>query len=37
MHYRNLKLFSFILALIFQLHLAGCGGETNAANCVNSY
>jgi ABC-type uncharacterized transport system auxiliary subunit len=32
MRYRNLKLFSLILALIFQLHLAGCGSETNTAN-----
>jgi sphingomyelin phosphodiesterase acid-like 3 len=31
MRYRNLKLFSLILVLIFQLHLAGCGGETNTA------
>ena len=31
MRHRNLKLFSLILALIFQLHLAGCGGETNTA------
>ena len=33
MRYRNLKLFSLILALIFQLHLAGCGGSsTNSTN-----
>jgi len=31
MRHRNLKLFSLILALIFQLHLAGCSGETNTA------
>ena len=32
MRHRNLKLFSLILALIFQLHLAGCGSETHTAN-----
>jgi sphingomyelin phosphodiesterase acid-like 3 len=31
MRYKNLKLFSLILALIFQLHSARCGGETNTA------
>ena len=37
MRYRNLKLFSLILALILQLQLVACGGDSGTNNTNNNF